>query len=108
MLFVTWLAVPACSSMADLHKGLDKDVESAYGEPHPSRDVVRNARRVIVKVSHLSRVGEHLTCFHTCCIEMYSRAINPPQFTTFKSHRTAPTNLSLRIHMQAIQPNTQS
>ena len=43
-------AVPACMSFADLTKNFEKDVEDVYGEPHPSRDIVRRARRIIVKV----------------------------------------------------------
>ena len=39
-------------SFADLTKDLEKDVEDHYGEAHPTRDVVRNARRIVVKVSH--------------------------------------------------------
>ena len=43
-------AVPACMSFADLNKNFEKEVEDVYGEPHPSRDIVRQARRIIVKV----------------------------------------------------------
>lgn len=41
-------------SFADLTSNLEKDVETVYGRPDPSRNVVKNARRVIVKASLIS------------------------------------------------------
>lgn len=40
-------------SFADLTTNLEKDVESVYGQSDPSRNVVKKARRIIVKVSFL-------------------------------------------------------
>ena len=50
MLRAAATAVPHCMSFADLTSNLEKDVEHVYGESDPTRDVVRAARRVIVKV----------------------------------------------------------
>ena len=41
-----------CVSFSDLSKRFEADAESIYGEAHPSRQVVINARRVVVKVRH--------------------------------------------------------
>ena len=37
-------------SMADMTDGFVKNTESTFGKPNPSRDTVRAARRVVVKV----------------------------------------------------------
>ena len=44
--------VVPCVSFSDLSKRFEADVESIYGQAHPSRQVVINARRVVVKVRH--------------------------------------------------------
>lgn len=36
--------------MADMTDGFVKNTESTFGKPNPSRDTVRAARRVVVKV----------------------------------------------------------
>ena len=42
--------VPACLSFSDLSNSYPADFESEYGPNHPSRELVRTARRVVVKV----------------------------------------------------------
>ena len=37
-------------SFSDLSKNFEKDVEHVYGEAHSSRDSVKRARRIIIKV----------------------------------------------------------
>ncbi len=37
-------------SMADINEGFVKNTESTFGKPDDSREAVRNARRVVVKV----------------------------------------------------------
>jgi hypothetical protein len=52
------LCCPGCAaglqrsnmSMADMTDGFVKNTESTFGKPNPSRDTVRAARRVVVKV----------------------------------------------------------
>ena len=44
--------VAPCVSFSDLSKRFEADAESIYGQAHPSRQVVINARRVVVKVSY--------------------------------------------------------
>ena len=36
--------------MADISEGFIKNAESTFGKPEASREAVRNARRVVVKV----------------------------------------------------------
>ena len=45
--------VAPCVSFSDLSKRFEADAESIYGQAHPSRQVVINARRVVVKVRHI-------------------------------------------------------
>ena len=45
--------VAPCVSFSDLSKRFEADAESIYGQAHPSRQVVINARRVVVKVRHM-------------------------------------------------------
>lgn len=40
--------------MADMTDGFVKSTESTFGKPHHSRETVRNARRVVVKVTPCS------------------------------------------------------
>ena len=42
--------VPACLSFSDLKDSYPADFESEYGPNDPSRELVRQARRVVVKV----------------------------------------------------------
>ena len=42
--------VPACLSFSDLRDSYPADFESEYGPNDPSRELVRQARRVVVKV----------------------------------------------------------
>ena len=49
-------AVPHCLSFAELSTNLEKDVETVYGQPDPARVVVKNARRIIVKVQTSSNL----------------------------------------------------
>lgn len=45
-------------SMADMTDGFVKSTESTFGKPKPSRETVRNAHRVVVKVrSHACLKG---------------------------------------------------
>ena len=43
-------------SMADINEGFVKNTESTFGKPDASREAVRNARRVVVKVRLLRHV----------------------------------------------------
>ena len=45
--------VPACLSFSDLSNSYPADFESEYGPNHPSRELVRTARRMVVKVLHM-------------------------------------------------------
>lgn len=51
--------VPACLSFSDLSNSYPADFESEYGPNHPSRELVRTARRVVVKVR----------LFDICCVK---------------------------------------
>ncbi|KAK9823878.1 hypothetical protein WJX72_006131 [[Myrmecia] bisecta] len=53
--------VTACVSFSDLAKNFEKDVEEAYGSHDPSREQVRNARRVVIKVGTavVTRSADH-------------------------------------------------
>lgn len=53
--------VPACLSFSDLSNSYPADFESEYGPNHPSRELVRTARRVVVKVQCLVHI-----CGSTC------------------------------------------
>ena len=54
-------------SMADINEGFVKNTESTFGKPDASREAVRNARRVVVKVRLLccKTVLEPRMCFPT-------------------------------------------
>lgn len=51
--------VPACLSFSDLSNSYPADFKSEYGPNHPSRELVRTARRVVVKV----------WLFGICCVK---------------------------------------
>ena len=42
--------VPSCVNFSDLKDSYPEDFESEYGPNDPSREAVRTARRVVVKV----------------------------------------------------------
>ena len=49
-------------SMADINEGFVKNTESTFGKPDDSREAVRNARRVVVKVLLLSMCSQLILC----------------------------------------------
>lgn len=59
--------VPACLSFSDLSNSYPADFESEYGPNHPSRELVRTARRVVLKVC-VSLLFLYCSCnCHTSC-----------------------------------------
>ena len=46
--------VPACVNFSDLRDSYPADFESEYGPNDSSREIVRTARRVVVKVCYLN------------------------------------------------------
>lgn len=104
--------VPACLSFSDLSNSYPADFQSEYGPNHASRELVRTARRVVVKVQlHFKPCLLRIECFScslhrsTCllCIEGFRnhfynfgfRAAPSPLLLFFASHRTD-TTLSCR------------
>lgn len=55
--------------MGDLAEGLKKDPEKMFGAPHPARESVSSARRIVVKVSRLCGTSQATwlhACMHAC------------------------------------------
>jgi hypothetical protein len=48
--------------MADINEGFVKNTESTFGKPDASREAVRNARRVVVKVRLLRHLRHQANC----------------------------------------------
>ncbi len=68
--------------MADMTDGFVKSTESTFGKPHHSRETVRNARRVVVKVNtlqHTALQSAHGAERRRCCGEacMLSSELHP-------------------------------
>ena len=65
--------VPACLSFSDLSNSYPADFESEYGPNHPSRELVRTARRVVVKVQFLS--SPQAFSMFSCYLHFDARAL---------------------------------
>lgn len=70
--------VPACLSFSDLSNSYPADFEHEYGPNHPSRELVRTARRVVVKVQYLLHV-----CGSTCSIFSSLALMSPLRLLLF-------------------------
>ena len=50
-------AAAATMSMSDIAEGFIKHTEQTFGAAHPTREKVKNARRIVVKVNLAEKLG---------------------------------------------------